>query len=57
MENLINILALVGAISIVSIFFITIGAMVDSYKRAKAKKNNRKNIIDNMEKVIKELEK
>lgn len=57
MENLINILALVGAISIVSIFFITIGAMVDSYKRAKAKKNNRKNIIDNMEKVIKEWEK
>lgn len=57
MENLINILALVGAISMVSIFFITIGAMVDSYKRAKAKKNNRKNIIDNMEKVIKEWEK
>lgn len=53
MENLINILALVGAISIVSIFFITIGAMVDSYKRAKAKKNNRINIINNMEKIIK----
>lgn len=53
MENLINILALVGAISIVSIFFITIGAMVDSYKRAKGKRKNRKNIIENMEKVIK----
>lgn len=57
MENLINILALVGAISIVSIFFITIGAMVDSYKRAKVKRKNRKNIIENMEKVIKEWEK
>ena len=53
MENLIYMLAVVGAVSIVSIFFITIGAMVDSYKRAKAKKNNRKNIIKNMEKVIK----
>lgn len=50
MENLINTLALVGAICVVSIFFITIG---NSYKRAKAKKNNRKNIIYNMEKVIK----
>lgn len=57
MENLINILALVGAISIVSIFFIAIGAMVDSYKMAKAKRKNRKNIIDNMEKIIKEWEK
>lgn len=46
MENLINILAVIGAICV-----------VDSYKRAKAKKNNRKNIIDNMEKVIKEWEK
>lgn len=54
MENLINILTLVGAITIVSIFFIT---MVDSYKMAKAKKNNRKNIIDNMEKIIREWEK
>lgn len=53
MENLINIFAVIGAISIVSIFFITIGALVDSYKRAKAKKNNRKNIINNMEKIIK----
>lgn len=57
MENLINILALVGAICVVSIFFITIGAMVDSYKRAKVKRKNRKNIIENMEKVIKEWEK
>lgn len=53
MENLINILALVGAICVVSIFFITIETMVDSYKRAKAKRKNRKNIIKNMEKVIK----
>lgn len=57
MENLINILALVGAICVVAAFFITIGAIVDSYKRVKAKRNNRKNIIDNMEKVIKEWEK
>ena len=53
MENLINILAVVGAICVVAAFFITIGTMVDSYKRAKAKRKNRKNIIDNMEKIIK----
>lgn len=57
MENIISILVVVGTISIVSIFFITIGAIVESYKRVKAKRNNRKNIIDNMEKVIKEWEK
>lgn len=53
-------LAVVGAVCVLAAFFIimgsffiTIGAIVDSYKRTKAKKNNRKNIIKNMEKIIK----
>ena len=60
MENLIYMLAVVGAVCVLAAFFIimgsffiTIGAKVDSYKRTKAKKNNRKNIIKNMEKIIK----
>ena len=60
MENLIYMLAVVGAVCVLAAFFIimgsffiTIGAMVDSYKRAKAKRKNRKNIINNMEKIIK----
>lgn len=69
MENFINILALVVAIklSIVAAFFVVgtffvaaekiAESLINSYKRAKAKRKKRKNIIDNMEKVIKEWEK